>query len=127
MVMPDTTVTEIVLAPRVTIREGIVVITIFKNPDAALGYSAAAAARDSADLANHASPIGFGTEKVSVPGATEAYVTSGPFGSGCQLVAQLPDRTIVNVSSEASPARNGTTPLDRQEVEQLVGFILETR
>jgi hypothetical protein len=118
---PDTTVTEIWLGLDSPDQQGAVAIYIFKNPQPKLHretYPTPSDARHLADIPK--------VEDITIPGASEAYVITNPDETGWQLLAQTPDRMVVNVSSGVlRPEMKGNPPLNRTQVEELVQLLVK--
>ncbi len=96
--------------------DGKVAIYIFKNPRPSLPLPAATEGSGAQSAQS---------EEVAVPGASEARMLSYPSGAGYQMLVQLPDRTVINVSSEGpTPMQEGRSPLDRAGVEHLTEVLM---
>lgn len=125
--LPDTTVTDITLAPKAAGAKGSVFITVFTNPNDTLASFADWESDTDSDpvVDEMAAAIRLRTEKIALPGTTEAYLTTGPLDSRCQLVAQLPNRTVINILSSSGELEGGVLPLDRQGVEKLASLLVQ--
>lgn len=104
---PDTSVTEIWLASNAPQEEGAVSIYIFTNPMPTLHREAFTSPPSDARHLAEAPTV----EAAVIPGASEAYVVTAPNGSGWQLLVQLPDRTVINVSSGVLKPEKSGNPL----------------
>jgi len=124
MTLPDTTVTDILLAQKGASAKGSVLVTIFKNPDNSPILATTSEADTSGDD-DIGTSIGYRHEAISLADGTEACLITGPFGSYLQLLVQLPDQTVINILSDTGQLKGGKLPLDRDGLEKLLGLLLK--
>lgn len=127
MALSDITVVDIALAPSAPAKKGAVLITVFTNPEESLASSIASYGDMSGDARYEElrEAAGLRTETIDIEGASEAYPISGPFDSPWQLVAQMPDRKVINIICHSGQLQGGELPLDLSVGIQLMSFLAQ--
>jgi hypothetical protein len=122
--LSDTTVTQILLVPRVSGNTGSVTINIFRDATTPTSVATVSEGATSDDLSGRLSSPGNSPQEISIPGASKAYLVTGAHGDRIQILARLSNQMVVNVSLEGAIGQK-LLLLDRLGVEKITSALVQ--
>ncbi|MBN1321023.1 MAG: hypothetical protein JXA87_09295 [Thermoleophilia bacterium] len=117
-------VIEIALRSKSAESRALVIIWIFKTPDRPAVTSPVGGDESGGSAARMEIP-GCSSEDMTILGASRAHCITGPFGSSCRILAELPSGMTINACSESAALKGEPLPLDRAGLQELVSLIAQ--